>query len=183
MPDALQARTPPPPQLDSLHPKTRDRKQKSHHSVARRTVRTPRPRSRGVQKRRYKFTCTFCWETYRVGEGVGAGPAGASLASCGASSSSSSAATTSRRGVSATSSPRIVGTSARIACEACWVQLHNLSICWACGDSVVRGEECVSFGWTFWHRGCFGCLSCRVGCGISSWLLGWWLICGVDRLP
>lgn len=23
-----------------------------------------------------------------------------------------------------------------------------------------RGEECVSLGWTFWHRGCYGCLFC-----------------------
>ena len=25
---------------------------------------------------------------------------------------------------------------------------------------VGRGEEVVSLGWCFWHRGCFGCLLC-----------------------
>lgn len=29
-----------------------------------------------------------------------------------------------------------------------------------CGEIVTRGEEVVSFGWCFWHRGCFGCLLC-----------------------
>ncbi len=25
---------------------------------------------------------------------------------------------------------------------------------------VLRGDECVSFGWCFWHRACYGCLLC-----------------------
>lgn len=25
----------------------------------------------------------------------------------------------------------------------------------------MRGDEVVSLGWCFWHRGCFGCLVCR----------------------
>jgi hypothetical protein len=27
-----------------------------------------------------------------------------------------------------------------------------------CGELVFRGDECVSLGWCFWHRGCYGCL-------------------------
>ncbi|KAK3332538.1 hypothetical protein B0T19DRAFT_398296 [Cercophora scortea] len=29
-----------------------------------------------------------------------------------------------------------------------------------CGEVVVRGDECVSLGWCFWHRACYGCLLC-----------------------
>lgn len=29
-----------------------------------------------------------------------------------------------------------------------------------CGECIVRGDEVVSLGWCFWHRGCFGCLIC-----------------------
>lgn len=25
---------------------------------------------------------------------------------------------------------------------------------------MFRGDECVSLGWCFWHRGCYGCLMC-----------------------
>jgi hypothetical protein len=25
---------------------------------------------------------------------------------------------------------------------------------------IFRGDECVSFGWCFWHRACYGCLLC-----------------------
>ncbi|KAG6365223.1 hypothetical protein INS49_006832 [Diaporthe citri] len=39
-----------------------------------------------------------------------------------------------------------------------------------CGEVVFRGDECVSLGWCFWHRGCYGCLFCgnrRVVEGVS----------------
>ncbi|RKF63129.1 hypothetical protein OnM2_027028 [Erysiphe neolycopersici] len=56
--------------------------------------------------------------------------------------------------------PRILGESARIVCEKCWRGVIDLSICWVCGDTVVRGDEVVSLGWCFWHYSCFGCLVC-----------------------
>jgi hypothetical protein len=56
--------------------------------------------------------------------------------------------------------PRVLGREARIACETCWRSVLDISICWVCGEIVVRGEEVVSLGWCFWHRGCFGCLIC-----------------------
>lgn len=56
--------------------------------------------------------------------------------------------------------PRILGRSVRIACESCYNTVLNLAICWVCGEVVYRGEECVSLGWCFWHRGCYGCLFC-----------------------
>ncbi|PFH62633.1 hypothetical protein XA68_12707 [Ophiocordyceps unilateralis] len=65
------------------------------------------------------------------------------------------------RGVSA-GPPRVLGRSARLACEPCHSALLNLSICWVCGEMIVRGDECVSLGWCFWHRACYGCLLC--GC-------------------
>lgn len=52
--------------------------------------------------------------------------------------------------------------SCRFFCHACWIWIHNLSICWTCGDTVTRGEERVSYGWCWWHWGCVGCLFCRV---------------------
>lgn len=27
---------------------------------------------------------------------------------------------------------------------------------------MIKGDEVVSLGWCFWHRGCFGCLMCGV---------------------
>lgn len=36
----------------------------------------------------------------------------------------------------------------------------DLSICWVCGEYIIRGDEVVSLGWCFWHRLCFGCLVC-----------------------
>ncbi len=54
----------------------------------------------------------------------------------------------------------MLGRSARLACEACHRALLELAICWVCGEIVVRGEECVSLGWCFWHRACYGCLFC-----------------------
>lgn len=41
----------------------------------------------------------------------------------------------------------------------------DLSICWVCGECIVRGDDVVSLGWCFWHRGCFGCLLCGVRLG------------------
>lgn len=60
----------------------------------------------------------------------------------------------------------IVGSprSARLACAACYAALLDLAVCWVCGELVVRGDECVSLGWCFWHRACYGCLVC--GCRI-----------------
>jgi hypothetical protein len=59
------------------------------------------------------------------------------------------------------SKPKLLGTSARIVCYSCWRAVLDLSICWVCGECIVRGEEVVSLGWCFWHIGCFGCLICR----------------------
>lgn len=56
--------------------------------------------------------------------------------------------------------PRVIGRSARLACELCYNALLDLSICWVCGELVVRGDDCVSLGWCFWHRSCYGCLIC-----------------------
>lgn len=47
-------------------------------------------------------------------------------------------------------------------CRACWVWIHNLSICWKCGETVSRREGRVSFGWCWWHWACVSCLFCRV---------------------
>ncbi|KAG8665593.1 hypothetical protein FPOAC2_10670 [Fusarium poae] len=54
--------------------------------------------------------------------------------------------------------PQIIGRSARLACTPCHAALLKLAICWVCGELVFRGDECVSFGWCFWHRACYGCL-------------------------
>lgn len=50
----------------------------------------------------------------------------------------------------------------KIFCYTCWVWIHNLSICWSCGETVSRKEERVSYGWCWWHWGCVSCLFCRV---------------------
>ncbi|KAE9379242.1 hypothetical protein N431DRAFT_364272, partial [Stipitochalara longipes BDJ] len=63
--------------------------------------------------------------------------------------------------------PKLLGTSARIVCHACWRAVLDLSICWVCGECIVRGDEVVSLGWCFWHRGCFGCLICRTRMSVS----------------
>lgn len=55
-----------------------------------------------------------------------------------------------------------LSTGPRIFCYACWVWIHNLSICWTCGETVSRKEERVSYGWCWWHWGCVSCLFCRV---------------------
>lgn len=47
-------------------------------------------------------------------------------------------------------------------CHACWVWIHNLSICWTCGETVSGREGRVSFGWCWWHWACVSCLFCRV---------------------
>ena len=56
-------------------------------------------------------------------------------------------------------------------CHTCWVWIHNLSICWTCGEIVSRHEERVSFGWCWWHWGCLSCLFCRV-CNCSNHPIG-----------
>ena len=50
----------------------------------------------------------------------------------------------------------------RVFCEACWIWIYNLAICWTCGEVVGRREERVGFGWCWWHWGCLGCLVCKV---------------------
>ncbi|KUJ21012.1 uncharacterized protein LY89DRAFT_715304 [Mollisia scopiformis] len=60
----------------------------------------------------------------------------------------------------APSKPKLLGSSARIVCKPCWKAVLDLSICWVCGEYIVRGDEVVSLGWCFWHRACFGCLVC-----------------------
>ena len=55
---------------------------------------------------------------------------------------------------------RVVGRSARLACSACHAALLSLTICWVCGGVVYRGTDCVSLGWCFWHRACYGCIFC-----------------------
>lgn len=47
-------------------------------------------------------------------------------------------------------------------CQSCWIRIHNLSICWTCGESVSGNEDCVGFGLCWWHWGCVSCLFCRV---------------------
>ncbi|TLD31006.1 hypothetical protein PspLS_02013 [Pyricularia sp. CBS 133598] len=54
----------------------------------------------------------------------------------------------------------VVGESARLTCEGCYRALIDLAVCWKCGELVYRGDACVSLGWCFWHRVCFGCLFC-----------------------
>ncbi|KAL2136583.1 hypothetical protein VTI74DRAFT_2888 [Chaetomium olivicolor] len=56
--------------------------------------------------------------------------------------------------------PRVLGREARLACRQCYEAILDLAICWVCGEVVYRGEECVSLGWCFWHRACYGCLFC-----------------------
>ncbi|KAI9645953.1 hypothetical protein NHQ30_005390 [Ciborinia camelliae] len=63
------------------------------------------------------------------------------------------------------STPRVLGRSSRIVCHQCWRAVLDLSICWVCGECIVRGDDVVSLGWCFWHRGCFGCLLCGVRLG------------------
>lgn len=58
----------------------------------------------------------------------------------------------------------------RLACGPCYDALLDLAVCWVCGEVVFRGDECVSLGWCFWHRACYGCLLCgdrRVVEGVS----------------
>ncbi|KAG6041366.1 hypothetical protein E4U41_004776 [Claviceps citrina] len=59
-----------------------------------------------------------------------------------------------------TQKPRVLGRSARLTCAECYATIIDLSICWACGELVLREADSVSFGWCFWHRACYGCLLC-----------------------
>ncbi|ROV89534.1 hypothetical protein VSDG_08537 [Cytospora chrysosperma] len=64
----------------------------------------------------------------------------------------------------------VVGRGARLACGPCYGALLDLAVCWVCGEVVFRGDECVSLGWCFWHRSCYGCLVCgdpRVARGVT----------------
>lgn len=61
---------------------------------------------------------------------------------------------------SAVTPSRVVGRHSRLACQLCYNALIDLAICWVCGEIVFRGDECVSLGWCFWHRACYGCLIC-----------------------
>ncbi|KAG6108543.1 hypothetical protein E4U13_006396 [Claviceps humidiphila] len=54
--------------------------------------------------------------------------------------------------------PRVLGRSARLTCAECFSVIIDLSICWACGEMVLREADTVSLGWCFWHRSCYGCL-------------------------
>ncbi|KAG5978770.1 hypothetical protein E4U55_005962 [Claviceps digitariae] len=56
--------------------------------------------------------------------------------------------------------PHVLGRSARLTCAECYAVIIDLSICWACGELVLREADSVSFGWCFWHRACYGCLLC-----------------------
>ncbi|KAI1879691.1 hypothetical protein JX265_002645 [Neoarthrinium moseri] len=41
------------------------------------------------------------------------------------------------------------------------ISLPDRHVFWAvCGEVIYRGAECVSLGWCFWHRACYGCLFC-----------------------
>jgi len=55
----------------------------------------------------------------------------------------------------------------RVFCRQCFLWAYDVGICWSCTEMVVRGEGRVSFGWCFWHWGCFACLFCKVGWGFS----------------
>ncbi|KAF6838068.1 mediator of rna polymerase ii transcription [Colletotrichum plurivorum] len=55
---------------------------------------------------------------------------------------------------------QIIGRSARLACSPCYASIIDLAIYWVCGEVVFRDEDCVSLGWCFWHRACYGCLFC-----------------------
>ncbi len=54
----------------------------------------------------------------------------------------------------------MLGRSARLACDACFTAIIDLAICWVCGGIVWRESDCVSLGWCFWHKACYGCLFC-----------------------
>ncbi|KAI0543259.1 hypothetical protein GGR58DRAFT_15224 [Xylaria digitata] len=56
--------------------------------------------------------------------------------------------------------PHFLGREARLTCDRCLRGLMDLAVCWVCGEVVCRGDECVSLGWCFWHRACYGCLFC-----------------------
>jgi hypothetical protein len=65
----------------------------------------------------------------------------------------------------APSKPKTVGATSRISCETCWRAILDLSICWVCGEMVLRGDHLISLGWCFWHLACFSCLLCKTPLG------------------
>lgn len=85
------------------------------------------------------FICTFCWQPYPL-------------------SSQQIFHTTPTTSVSRRHRKRAA--TPRAACNPCYRAIIDLSIYWVCGEVVLRGEECVSLGWCFWHRACYGCLLC-----------------------
>ncbi|KAF7544538.1 hypothetical protein G7Z17_g9871 [Cylindrodendrum hubeiense] len=90
----------------------------------------------------------------QAGRGVSATPSSASP------TKKRSIISMSRLNMLARPKKRVIGRSARLACSPCYAALLDLSICWVCGELIFRGDECVSFGWCFWHRACYGCLLC-----------------------
>ncbi|KAK1779268.1 hypothetical protein QBC45DRAFT_486040, partial [Copromyces sp. CBS 386.78] len=90
------------------------------------------------QEQQQSFTCTFCWHPYPASQrhifhrSIGKG---------------------SYKRTRTRPPPRP-------ACPPCYRAIIDLSIYWVCGEVVFRGEECVSLGWCFWHRACYGCLLC-----------------------
>ncbi|KAI1818769.1 hypothetical protein GGS20DRAFT_581160 [Poronia punctata] len=43
-------------------------------------------------------------------------------------------------------------------CTFCWHLITHGTPHFVCGELIYRDEECVSLGWCFWHRACYGCL-------------------------
>jgi hypothetical protein len=55
-----------------------------------------------------------------------------------------------------------IGRSARVVCVECWRYVFSIGVCWTCGEIVFRRTDAISFGWCWWHWGCFSCLICSV---------------------
>lgn len=55
-----------------------------------------------------------------------------------------------------------IGRSARVVCVECWRYVFSIGVCWTCGEIVFRRTDAISFGWCWWHWGCFSCLVCSV---------------------
>jgi hypothetical protein len=88
------------------------------------------------------YICSFCWTGFHV------------LSSSNTNVTVEHAATN----VDFLESPYL---GDRIACPSCRKNLLSLSVCWSCGILLFRSDDVVSFGWTFWCRGCYGCLFCH----------------------
>lgn len=99
------------------------------------TATTTAATSSQPSEQQQSFTCTFCWRPYP----------------------SSDRNIFHRTTYNGRGSWKIVP---RPACPHCYRAIIDLSIYWVCGEVVLRGEECVSLGWCFWHKACYGCLLC-----------------------